>query len=126
MDMSICHFVPLDLFIPKWVEADKEYGFWASNISTLYGGLTNINGIALPQNVLTCHDSSNVSGNGNNVRTASSYFLVSSRPHNPLVDEWLAVYRDYLLTSPDPRQPYFLSHSILTQARMKNATVDTI
>ena len=59
-------------------------------------------------------------------RTSSNWFLASTNPHNPLVDEWLAVYVNHLLTLPDPTTPYFLAHCALTQARMNNQTVDNI
>ena len=59
-------------------------------------------------------------------RTSSNWFLASTNPHNPLVDEWLVVYVNHLLTLPDLTMPYFLAHCALTQARMNNQTVDNI
>jgi hypothetical protein len=43
---------------------------------------------------------------GSPFRTSSTWFLASTNPHNPLVDEWL--------------------HCALTQARLNNQTVDNI
>lgn len=118
-DTSICPFVGLDGFIGKWVGGGKEDGFWASPIDHL----GRIHGDALPQNVSTCHT---VSDKGEQFRTASNWFMISSAPHNPLVDEWLEIYKHHILTSPDPTKPYYLCQCSLTQARMKNATVDEI
>ena len=52
--------------------------------------------------------------------------MASTNPHNSLVDEWLEIYVNHLLTLPDPTTPYFLVHCALTQARVKNETVENI
>jgi len=108
----------LDTFIEKWV-GEKD-GFFAIPLT-----LHSVHGNDLPQEVATCHDGNKVFGSGKEFRTASSYFIASA-PHNPLVDEWLEIYKNNLLSSSNPGKPYFLVHCSMTQARMKNALVDSI
>jgi hypothetical protein len=121
-DTSICPFVGLDRFIGDWV-GEGEDGFFAISLENNLG---SVRGKDLPLNVSTCHDADKVPGSGGEFRTASNYFMATTSPHNPLVDEWLSTYRDYLVSSPDPRKPCFLTHCSLTRARMKNETVDAI
>mmetsp|Transcript_37592 Transcript_37592/g.80181 ORF Transcript_37592/g.80181 Transcript_37592/m.80181 type:complete len:384 (-) Transcript_37592:153-1304(-) len=129
-DTSICPFVGLDDFIPSLVGSEKN-GFWANPADMSRLNATRL----LDHPVAMCHDHSRVpaqyrgkrrKGKGAPFRTSSNWFMASTNPHNPLVDEWLNIYVNHLLTLPDPTVPYFLTHCALTQARMMNKTVDVI
>ena len=127
-DTSICPFIGMDHFITDWV-GTEENGFFAkpsnqgkrkgSALSTAAGG-----------NVPFCHDHSKISntgrrGKGSPFRTSSTWFIATTNLHNPIVDEWLAIYHKHLLTL-NTSLPYFLAHCALTQARLYNETVDSI
>ncbi|KAL7426037.1 hypothetical protein ACHAXM_000281 [Skeletonema potamos] len=128
-DTSICPFKGLDSFITAWVGKEKN-GFFAP---PLYLGAVNRSHLSqvAQGNVPMCHDHSKIKnrgirGKGAPFRTSSNWFLASTNPHNPLVDEWLTILHKHMLSLPDPKTPYFLAHCALTQARFYNETVDNI
>ncbi|KAL3801421.1 hypothetical protein HJC23_007031 [Cyclotella cryptica] len=118
-DTSVCPFVPFDKFISKYLGSGKE-SFYAPEVS---GALSHIEGNALPKNVSTCHLCKN---DAVEYRTASTWLMAVSNPHNPLIEEWLRILIHHLTTLPNPNEPYYISHCSLTQARMYNTTVDSI
>ena len=127
-DTSICAFAELDSFITDWVGTDKD-GFWAAPKDIAKKNSSKLQSLHVDK----CHDLSLLpakrqgsKNKGAPSRTTSNWFLASTNPHNPLVDEWLRVYVNHLLTLADPTQPYFLAHCSLSQARMNNATVERI
>jgi hypothetical protein len=128
-DTSICPFKGLDSFITAWVGKEKN-GFFAPPIALGFVNRSDLSRVARG-NVPLCHDHSKIEnrgirGKGAPFRTSSNWFLASTNPHNPLVDEWLTRLHHHILTLPDPRTPYFLAHCALTQARLYNETVDDI
>ena len=128
-DTSICPREPLDKFIPEWLGTEEKDGFWAFPKDS---GFSNVASFA-KRSVDKCHDHNKLPSNhsakgtqGNKFRTSSNWFIASSHPHNPLIDEWLRLYVNHLRTLSNPSEPYFLAHCSLSQARMYNRTVDEI
>ncbi|KAL7477626.1 hypothetical protein ACHAW6_003425 [Cyclotella cf. meneghiniana] len=118
-DTSVCPFVPFDQFIAKYLGTEKD-SFYAPDV---HPSMSYIVGNSLPKDVSTCHLSKN---DAIKYRTASTWFMAVSNPHNTLIEEWMRILVHHLTTLPDPNQPYYLSHCSLTQARMYNSTVDNI
>jgi hypothetical protein len=118
-DTSVCPFFPVDQFIAQYLGTEKE-SFFAPEIPGL---MLQVEGNSLPKNVSTCHLSKDYA---EEYRTASTWFMAVSNPHNPLIEEWLRLLVYHLTTLPNPNIPYFLSHCALTQARMYNTTVEII
>ena len=128
-DTSICPFKCLDSFITAWVGKEKN-GFFASPSNLGAVKHSDLSQVAFG-NVPMCHDHTKIQnrgirGKGSPFRTSSTWFLASTNPHNPLVDDWLRILHNHMLTLPDPKTPYFLAHCALTQARLYNETVDAI
>ena len=127
-DTSICPFSNLDSFITDWVGTD-EGGFWAAPKDIAKKNSSKLQSLHIDK----CHDHSllpaKLQGSKNMgapSRTSATWFMAANSVHNPLVDEWLRVYVNHLLTIPDPTNPYFLVHCSLSQARMNNATVEKV
>jgi len=127
-DTSICPFSNLDSFITDWVGTD-EGGFWAAPKDIAKKNSSKLQSLHIDK----CHDHSllpaKLQGSKNKgapSRTSATWFMAANSVHNPLVDEWLRVYVNHLLTIPDPTNPYFLVHCSLSQARMNNATVEKV
>lgn len=118
-DTSVCPFVPFDRFIANYLGTEKD-SFYAPEVQST---MSHIDGKSLPKNVSTCHLSED---DAEEYRTASTWFMAVSKPHNTLIEEWMRILVHHLTTLPNPNQPYYLSHCSLTQARMYNSTVDNI
>lgn len=122
-DTSNCPFQELDTFVPKWLGTNPEAFF--SPRSEL--SFSSIGVDDFPKNASSCHNFKDVPGNlATGFRTLDNWFLASASPHNPLVDQWLSIYHDHLVNHPDPRNPYFLAQCSLTQAIVKNSTVEEV
>lgn len=117
-DTSVCPLNSFDKLIETHLDTRKN-SFFAPVIP---GPIAFSSGNALPKNASTCH----VSKNAAEYRSASTWFMAVSNPHNPLIDEWLRILVHHLTTLSDPNKPYFITHCSLTQARMYNETVDKI
>lgn len=122
-DTSVCPFIPLDSFIPKWI--GNPDGFFAPRLElSLSKSIQSAQDF--PSNVTSCHDFKDTPKIATGFRAMSTWFLASASPHNPLVDEWLKVFHGHLLNSPDPRGPYYLSHCSLTQAIVREPAVESV
>mmetsp|Transcript_335 Transcript_335/g.655 ORF Transcript_335/g.655 Transcript_335/m.655 type:complete len:380 (+) Transcript_335:244-1383(+) len=119
-DTSICPFVQLDDFIHTLI-GNGKYGFFAPPLSM---GLVHRRD--LPANATTCHVDLPENLRSKEFRSASSWFLASNTPNNPLLIEWLNTYSHHLLTKDDPSHPYYLVQCSLTQARMANPSVELV
>ncbi len=130
VDTSICPLKPFDNFITEWVGKETN-GFYAKSSNLGSVPRSELHLVALG-NVPKCHDHSQINntgvpgkGKGYHFRTSSNWMLASTNPHNPIVDEWLAILHGHYL-SLHSKPPYFIAHCSLTQARLYNETVDAI
>ena len=117
-ESSVCPFIDLDSHIPKWIGA--EAGFYAPPLE-----LSHVSRKDIPKNASSCHDWNVVGNTPAGFRTSDNWFMASVS-NNPLIAEWLKVFLEHLTDLDRAHLPFYLAHCSLTQARMKNSTVNDI